>query len=188
MHYPVMTERQIATRWKISVKTVRRWRTTGCGPRWHKLFKLVRYHRADVLEFERRGAQFWTTILDDGECIPKVVRRPPKDEDTSSEEVDVESVYLTVKEILEATGLPLYWLNDPKVRATKRIPHLALVGNVRFSLDAIWQWELATSTVGNSPVPKPPQQENLKPEPSGPAPRWYEVVDKMNNLAVTLPD
>lgn len=26
MHYPVMTERQLAFRWKISLKTLRRWR------------------------------------------------------------------------------------------------------------------------------------------------------------------
>jgi hypothetical protein len=25
MHYPVMTERQVAARWKVSLKTMRRW-------------------------------------------------------------------------------------------------------------------------------------------------------------------
>lgn len=25
MHFPVMTERQVAARWKISLKTLRRW-------------------------------------------------------------------------------------------------------------------------------------------------------------------
>jgi hypothetical protein len=30
MHYPVMTERQLALRWKISLKTLRRLRT--CSP------------------------------------------------------------------------------------------------------------------------------------------------------------
>lgn len=29
MHYPVMTERQAAARWKISLKTLRRWRLDG---------------------------------------------------------------------------------------------------------------------------------------------------------------
>lgn len=28
MHDPVMTERQVATKWKISLKTLRKWRTT----------------------------------------------------------------------------------------------------------------------------------------------------------------
>lgn len=59
MHYPVMTEKQIAARWKISLKTLRRWRLDGEGPVWHKLFHHVRYHEADILEFERQGAQHW---------------------------------------------------------------------------------------------------------------------------------
>ena len=53
MHYPAMTARQLAFRWKISLKTLRRWRLDGEGPIWHKLFQHVRYHEADVLEFER---------------------------------------------------------------------------------------------------------------------------------------
>ena len=36
MHYPVMTERQLAFRWKISLKTLRRWRAEDEGPTWHK--------------------------------------------------------------------------------------------------------------------------------------------------------
>lgn len=36
MHYPVMTERQLAFRWKISLKTLRRWRLDGEGPVWCK--------------------------------------------------------------------------------------------------------------------------------------------------------
>lgn len=54
MDYPVMSEWQVVHRWKISAKTLRRWRASGEGLRWHKLFNLVRYHKADVLEFERR--------------------------------------------------------------------------------------------------------------------------------------
>lgn len=36
MHYPVMTERQVAARWKLSLKTLRRWRLDKEGPIWHK--------------------------------------------------------------------------------------------------------------------------------------------------------
>lgn len=32
MHYPVMTERQLAARWKISLKTLRRWRSDNEWP------------------------------------------------------------------------------------------------------------------------------------------------------------
>jgi hypothetical protein len=32
MHYPVMTERQVAARWKLSLKTLRRWRLDHTEP------------------------------------------------------------------------------------------------------------------------------------------------------------
>jgi len=32
MHYPMMTERQVAARWKLSLKTLRRWRLDKEGP------------------------------------------------------------------------------------------------------------------------------------------------------------
>lgn len=57
LHYPVMTERQVAARWKIRQKTLRRWRLDGEGPVWHQQFPHVRYHEADILALERQGAQ-----------------------------------------------------------------------------------------------------------------------------------
>ena len=66
MHYPVMTERQIAARWKVSLKTLRRWRLDSEGPIWHKLFHHVRYHQADILEFERQSAHIRTHHVGDG--------------------------------------------------------------------------------------------------------------------------
>ncbi len=78
MHYPVMTERQVAALWKISLKTLRRWRLDNEGPIWHKLFHHVRYHEADILEFERQSAQHWKAILGDRERVPRVVTHPPK--------------------------------------------------------------------------------------------------------------
>lgn len=62
MHYPVMTERH-AFRWKISLKTLRRWRLDNEGSVWHKLFRHLRYHEADIFEFERQGVQHWMAIL-----------------------------------------------------------------------------------------------------------------------------
>ena len=47
MHYPVMTEKQVADRWQVSLKTLRRWRLDGEGPIWHKLFRHVRYHEGN---------------------------------------------------------------------------------------------------------------------------------------------
>ncbi len=63
MRYPVMTEKHVADRWQVSLKTLRRWRLDGEGPIWHKLFRHVRYREADVLEFERCGAQHLMTLL-----------------------------------------------------------------------------------------------------------------------------
>ena len=80
MRYPVMTEKQLTSRWKISLKTLRRWRSVNQGPVWHKLFRHVRYHEADIHEFERQGTQHWAAILDTGERVPKVVTRPPKEQ------------------------------------------------------------------------------------------------------------
>lgn len=75
MHYPVMSERQVAFRWKISLKTLR---LDGERPIWHKLFQHVRNHEADILEFERQSAQHWMAILGDGERVPRTVTHPPK--------------------------------------------------------------------------------------------------------------
>ena len=85
MHYPVMTERQLAARWKISLKTLRRWRSDNEGPTWHKLFQYVRYHEADILGFERQSAQHWSEILSDGERVPKVVTRPQEQPETEED-------------------------------------------------------------------------------------------------------
>ena len=38
MHYPVMTEKHLADRWQVSLKTLRRWRLDNEGPVWHKLY------------------------------------------------------------------------------------------------------------------------------------------------------
>lgn len=175
MEYPAMNEWQVAHRWRVSPKTLRRWRASGDGPRWHKLFKLVRYHVADVLEFERRGAQHWTAILADNERVPNVVNLPPE-ETPSPGEADAGSSYLTGKEALEATGLPAFWFTDARTRATKHIPHLALVGSVRYSLNAIWTWEMGNSIVGTPPTLRPDPAAHLSPAIPEHVPRWFELA------------
>ena len=179
MHYPVMTERQLAFRWKISLKTLRRWRLDGEGPVWHKLFQHVRYHEADVLEFERQSAQHWTSILGDGERVPRAVTHPPKaaGDPQTSDAAEPELQYISAKDIVEATSLPAHLFNDRIERERKRIPHLLLVRNLRFSMDAILQWELANSVRGGVPEavvqivePEP------EPDASSRVPRWHELV------------
>ena len=179
MHYPVMTERQLAFRWKISLKTLRRWRLDGEGPVWHKLFQHVRYHEADVLEFERQSAQHWTSILGDGERVPRAVTHPPKaaGDPQTSDAAEPELQYISAKDIVEATSLPAHLFNDRIERERKRIPHLLLVRNLRFSLEAILQWELANSVRGGV---LEPVVQIVEPAPQQDAPgrvlRWHELV------------
>jgi hypothetical protein len=189
MHYPVMTERQVALRWKISLRTLRRWRLDNEGPIWHKLFHHVRYHEADIIEFERQSAQHWMAILGDRERVPRVVTHPPKkaadQPDADAAEPDVE--YFSAKEIVEATGLPAHMFTDRVERERKRIPHLLLVRNLRFSLDAILQWELANSVRGDAKELKAlPVAPDPEPEPKMPVrvPRWYEVVQEQSRERV----
>lgn len=186
MEYPAMNEWQVAHRWRVSPKTLRRWRSSGDGPRWHKLFKLVRYHVADVLEFERRGAQHWTAILADNERVPNIVKLPPE-ETPSPDEADTDSSYLTAKEALGATGLPAFWLTDARTRAAKHIPHLALVGNVRYSLSAIWTWEMGNSIVGTPPAPKPAMAARSPHAAPGRVPRWFELGRAADGETSLLP-
>ena len=179
MHYPMMTERQLAFRWKISLKTLRRWRLDGEGPIWHKLFQHVRYHEADVLEFERVGAKHWKAILGDGERVPRAVIHPPKakGDPQPSGTAEPELQYVSAKEIVKATSLPAHLFTDRAERKRKRIPYLLLVRNLRFSLEAILQWELANSVRGG--VPEPVVQIAVpEPQPDVPArvPRWHELV------------
>lgn len=183
MRYPVMTERQVAARWKISLKTLRRWRLEGVGPLWHKLFRHVRYHEADILDFERQSAQHWLAILGNGERVPRAVTHPPKNAN-EAQASDTAVEYVSAKIVVAATGLPAYLFSDQSQRERKRIPHMMLVGNLRFSLDAVLQWELANSVRGGvlaeTEVPAVIQPDR-RPDTPDRVPRWYEIVKGRSN-------
>ena len=49
-----------------------------------------------------------------------------------------------------ALRLPLYWFNDPKMRARHRIPHYLLGGLVRFRMQELSIWA-ANNSAGQSP-------------------------------------
>jgi len=169
MRYPVMTEKHLAERWQVSLKTLRRWRLDNEGPVWHKLFRHVRYHEADVLEFERRGAQHLMILLGiNREFIPA--------EEGVGEAFDAQgSRYLMAKDIAEATSLPIYIFQDRAERERKQIPYLMLVGNLRFSLQAILDWEMANSVPGNAAAAVV-EEADAPAKPPAPAKRWYELV------------
>ena len=186
MHYPVMTEKQLATRWKISVKTLRRWRLDKVGPVWRKLFRYVRYHDSNVLDFERQSAQNWMGFLGRNESEPIMLTPETTGSDSESGdqdvESDVESLYLTGKEVAAITGLPAHLFADREERDSKRIPYLSLVGNVRYTLEEILRWELANSAPGITPDSVVPSLEMAVDESpvSAPlrTPRWHEIIEE----------
>lgn len=47
--------------------------------------------------------------------------------------------YVTIKEVAEATGLPIFLFRDCCEQERKQVSHLLLVGNLRFSMEAILQ-------------------------------------------------
>jgi hypothetical protein len=172
MHYPVMTEKHLADRWRFSIKTLQRWRLNGEGPLWHKLFCHVRYHEADILEFEHRSAQHLMTLLGINREFKPV--KPDADQDLDAETA---GHYLTAKEIAKAASLPIHFFLDQAERNRKYVPHLMLVGNLRFSLPTILQWEMANSVAGG--VAAAAGEAAASPEkPSEPAKRWYEIVSE----------
>ena len=139
-----MTEKHVADRWQVSLKTLRCWRLDGEGPVWHKLFRHVRHHEADVLEFEHSSAQHLMTLL-----VIKRDFKPEVPEAAQGLDAKAEDNYYTAKEIAEAASLPIHLFRDQAERNRKRVPRLMLVGNLRFSLPAILEWEMANSVVGS---------------------------------------
>jgi hypothetical protein len=49
-----LTPGELALRWKITTRTLERWRAEPYGPAWTHLGGSVRYRLADVLAFEAR--------------------------------------------------------------------------------------------------------------------------------------
>lgn len=181
MHYPVITEKQLATRWNVSVKTLRRWREAKIGPVYRKLWRLIRYFEEDIQEFERENARHWTTWLDRDEDDPIVFA--PAGQAVCEEKQDgiglVSVVYVTAKEAAEITDLPLHLFADRNERDRKRIPYISLVGNVRFSLDEVYRWESANAVPAFGPdAPQVSAAAPIEtPQPER-VPRWYELVQE----------
>lgn len=47
-----LTQRDLARRWRVSLRTLERWRAQGAGPAWLKLCGRVVYREVDVEAFE----------------------------------------------------------------------------------------------------------------------------------------
>ncbi|MCW5716294.1 MAG: helix-turn-helix domain-containing protein [Bauldia sp.] len=53
MDVSCINQRELAARWRISPRTLERWRWTGEGPRFVKLGGRVVYRLADIEDFEQ---------------------------------------------------------------------------------------------------------------------------------------
>ncbi len=49
-----LTERELASYWDVSVKTLQRWRTQGTGPIYTKLGGKTKYSKRAIFEYERQ--------------------------------------------------------------------------------------------------------------------------------------
>jgi len=49
----MLRERELATRWDVSQRTLQRWRSTRRGPPWVMIEGTVRYPIEEILAFER---------------------------------------------------------------------------------------------------------------------------------------
>jgi hypothetical protein len=56
-----LNEIELADRWQVSVRTIRKWRLTGGGPRFRKFGTAVRYAVIDVEAFEEAAARTSTS-------------------------------------------------------------------------------------------------------------------------------
>ena len=66
------------------------------------------------------------------------------------------------------------------MRDRKRVPHLILVRNLRFSLESILAWELSNSEPGKAPTSAATDAEQPRTEPPVEVRRWYEIVRAPN--------
>ena len=49
-----LTQDELATRWRMSPRSLERWRADGFGPEWIKMRGRVLYRIEDVFAFEQR--------------------------------------------------------------------------------------------------------------------------------------
>jgi hypothetical protein len=54
---PLITEGEAAAMLRVSLTSLRRWRSNGCGPVFRKMGKSVRYRPADLAEFVSSARQ-----------------------------------------------------------------------------------------------------------------------------------
>ena len=67
MENDLLTEEDLAQRWKVSILTISQWRWNGKGPRFFKMGRQIFYRPADVQRFEEQKSKRSTAYLDEEE-------------------------------------------------------------------------------------------------------------------------
>jgi hypothetical protein len=177
MHYPVLLELDLAKRWKVTLSAVRNWRYRKVGPRWHKLLgKHVRYHVADILEFERTALPHW---LAQQAVDEHLIRTGKPSKFSALDATDPPPDFVDARTAAALSKLPYHLFSNRMQRQRLQIPHMACGGLVRFSLLSLWRWERERSEIGRAeinPVTLPPAD----PAPAArDALRWHEIETEM---------
>ena len=174
MHYPILLETELANRWRLSVKTLRTWRQRNVGPPWYTLRRHVRYHVADILVFESHALPQWLTL----EATEHELKQTSKTgKFIVLDDSPPPANFVDAKTMAAYAKLPYYIFADPKVRSQRQIPHLQVVGSVRYSPLAVWHWEQEQSVIGQRPPTPSVRERAPEPAPTSAlkAPRWYEI-------------
>lgn len=54
MSHKPLSERELAMRWGVTLRTLQNWRAKGCGPKWSVIGKnTVRYLMDDIIDYEQ---------------------------------------------------------------------------------------------------------------------------------------
>ena len=166
---PLMSETEVAKRWKMSPKTLQRWRTDRYGPTYIKLGKNVRYRSEDIeaYEFSQRAVTRIEPAEPDAKT-PTVTsaqeRMDPSDTRVASDPHAVEQNFIGIAEAIRITNLPAYYFGNAAVRAQLKIPFYTVGRKVRFKPGELCHWlferERAAEAERNRPLDAP------TPEPS----------------------
>lgn len=62
----LLTQRDLARRWRVSPRTIERWRVLGRGPRFCRIGRQIRYRLCDVCAYETERLDLAVTHTEEG--------------------------------------------------------------------------------------------------------------------------
>jgi len=145
IHYPVLSDRQLAARWNLSTTTLQRWCSEGIGPPSWRIGRQARYLESEVEAFECKAQVTWKSVASRVLSEPSPMTRQDAIEWSAKFWPPARKrILLDVNEVSSITGLPAYWLAYPDERARLGVPHYVLAGTpIRFNIEEIFRWEVA---------------------------------------------